>query len=236
MINVSAAKARSLTFANSISPFAIKAIARWYQRKPLSPEQYEAALLKLQRSFKSYCFNIFILNKYALRIQHYFFKKRAGLIRNVQPDKKISARPLCNPKLQHHASSTKSRNLTPRAIHSFRSDHRGYTETASNAPSHYQDNDSRLNPLITTTTLGSSSSNCVNGACSSVPESSLLLRYETRSSVTNSTRKCITRGLPEDRSPRNYQSVLKHSKSTNIAGSSPAEREKQRKVKKGKGE
>jgi len=50
-------------------------VARWHQQKG-APADYEMHLLSLQKSFLAYKLNIFLLNRYALRIQHWFFEKR----------------------------------------------------------------------------------------------------------------------------------------------------------------
>lgn len=45
-------------------------------RQGVTFEQIESYLYSMQRKFKKYPFNIFVLNRAALKIQHSFFKKR----------------------------------------------------------------------------------------------------------------------------------------------------------------
>ena len=52
-----------------------KAFARWLSTD-LKGQDYEEAILKLSKLFRVYEKNIFILNRKALLIQHWFFKKR----------------------------------------------------------------------------------------------------------------------------------------------------------------
>lgn len=52
---------------------------------------YLSSLMMLGYKFKQYDKNIFILNSMALRIQHSFFKVRAGL-RSIVSGKKVSSK------------------------------------------------------------------------------------------------------------------------------------------------
>eukprot|EP00347_Sterkiella_histriomuscorum_P022702 403337478 len=51
-----------------------KVLQRWHAQPQQDPDQYELKLLQTQKKFKNYKYSIYVLNRHALKIQHWYYR------------------------------------------------------------------------------------------------------------------------------------------------------------------
>ncbi|CDW86784.1 UNKNOWN [Stylonychia lemnae] len=92
---------------------------RWVNKPRIDPEEYESQLLLTQRKFKNYKYSIYVLNRKALKIQHWFFKLKAFLDYTLIHEKNEIKLEMPDQVLDNHSRQSSIMSFKDRPQHKY---------------------------------------------------------------------------------------------------------------------